>query len=159
MTHVTLMTLIDAVADTLRDVTVLMPGEAAERPFTVQSYDELSEAIQDLPTVQVYPTDAITDTNGTTDRTTLQIGVQHTALTLTLRCFARQRSNLNDDMAAAVACWDALDAALEGVGIGCKPFFDASAIKGFRWETTLATFDYAKVAYVGCEVTLTLEVF
>lgn len=159
MTHVTLMALVDAVADTLRAATVLMPGEVAPRTFEVQSYAELTEAIQDLPTLQVYPTDAITDENAATDRTTLRVGVQHTRLTLILRCFARQRSSLNDDMAAVVACWDALDAALEDVSIGCRPFFGADAIKSFRWTTALTVYDYANITYAGCETTLELEVF
>jgi len=159
MTHVTLMDIAAAVADTLRLATVLMPGAAVAQPFTVQAYHELTEGIQDPPTIQVYPTDALTDANGTTDRTTLRVGVQHTQLTLALRCFARQRSNLADDMAAVVACWDAIDTALEGVSQGCHPFFGIEAAKNFRWSTTLTIYDYARVVYVGCEVTLTLEVF
>ena len=159
MSHVTLMTIATAVADVLRSATVTMPGAAAAQVFEVQAYHELTEAIQDLPTIQVYPTDALTDANGATDRTTLQVGVQHTQLTLTLRCFARQRSNLADDMAATVACWDAIDAALEGVSLDCRPFFGVAAIKNFRWTTTLTIYDYARVVYVGCDTTLTLEVF
>jgi hypothetical protein len=159
MPHTTLMDIAHAIADTLRAATVLMPGAAMERAFTVQAFDELTEGIQDTPTIQVYLSESLTDVNAATDRTTLQVGVQHTQLAFALRVFARQRSNLNDDMAATLACWDAIDLALSGVSIGCKPFFDNDAIKGFRWQTTLSTYEYARIVYVGCEYVLTVEVF
>jgi len=159
MPHITLMDIANDITDTLRAATVLMPGEAMERAFTVQAFHELTEGIQDLPTIQVYPTESLTDLNTTTDRTTLRVGVQHTQLVFSLRVFARQRSNLNDDMAAVLACWDAIDQALSGVSMGCKPFFDSEAVKSFRWQTVLSIYEYARVAYVGCEYVLTVEVF
>ena len=159
MARVTLPDIVDAVADKLRLATVIMPGELVARAFTVQSYDELTEAIQDLPTIQVYPELEQVDANGVTDRTTLKVGTQHAQVVLTIRTFARQRSHLADDMAAAVKCWDMVDKVLEDVSTDCLPFFDLTGIRAFHWTAAPTLFDYARVLYVGIEHTLTLEVF
>lgn len=159
MPRVTLPDIVDAVADKLRLATVIMPGELVARAFTVQSYDELTEAIQDLPTIQVYPELEQVDANGVTDRTTLKVGTQHAQVVLTIRTFARQRSHLADDMAAAVKCWDMVDKVLEDVSTDCLPFFGVAAIRAFHWTAAPTLFDYARVLYVGIEHTLTLEVF
>ena len=159
MPRVTLPDIVDAVADKLRTATVLMPGELVARAFTVQSYNELTEAIQDLPTIQVYPEVETVDVNGTTDRTTLKVGTQHAQVVITIRTFARQRSHLADDMAAAVVCWDAVDTILEDVSTDCLPFFDLTGIRAFNWTATFTPFTYANVTYAGVEHVLTLEVY
>ena len=159
MPRVTLPDIVDAVADKLRLATVVMPGELVARAFTVQSYDELTEAIQDLPTIQVYPELEQVDVNGTTDRTTLKVGTQHAQVVITIRTFARQRSHLADDMAAAVVCWDAVDVVLEDVSTDCLPFFDLTGIRAFNWTATFTPYTYGNVTYAGVEHTLTLEVY
>jgi len=159
MARVTLPDIVDAVADKLRLATVIMPGELVARAFTVQSYDELTEAIQDLPTIQVYPELEQVDVNGLTDRTTLKVGTQHAQVVITIRTFARQRSHLADDMAAAVKCWDMVDKVLEDVSTDCLPFFDLVGVRAFNWTATFTPFQYGNVTYAGVEHTLNLEVY
>lgn len=159
MARVTLPEIVDAVADKLRLATVIMPGELVARAFTVQSYDELTEAIQDIPAIQVFLDGITVDSNTTTDRHTMRVGTQKSTLSLVVRTFARQRSNVNDDMAAVLACWDAVEATLEQVSLDCQPFFGLEAIRSFHWTAAPMLYDYGRVLYVGIEHTLTLEVF
>ena len=159
MARVTLPEILNAVTDIFRTTTVLMPGETVARLFDVQAYDELTEAIQDIPAIQIFLDGITVDSNTTTDRHTMRVGTQKSTLSLVVRTFARQRSNVNDDMAAVLACWDAVEATLEQVSLDCQPFFGLEAIRSFHWTAAPMLYDYARVLYVGIEHTLTLEVF
>lgn len=159
MPRVTLPEILYAVTDVFRTATVLLPGEAAARPFDVQAFDELTEAIQDTPAIQVFLESLTADANATTDRSTLRVGMQKSTLAVTIRTLARQRSNIDDDFTAVMACWDAVEAVLEQVSLDCLPFFGVEAIRAFHWTAAPTLFDYARVLYVGIEHTLTLEVF
>lgn len=122
-----------------------------------QSYNELTEGMQDTPAIQVYPEgleNVATDSG--TQFTTLRGGVIQEMHLLHVDFYARQRSHINDDMTALVNGVDALVTALEAAG--CPPF-GLDGIKNFQWSWNRVIFEYAGVSYMGARFTLRLRTF
>ena len=90
---ITLVQIVDAIESTLSAVSTLARS---------MSYDELTEGMNDYPTLQIYPEDGDQDPSGNTDRTTFGAGVRQTVFTIHADYYARQRSHIGEDMAALV---------------------------------------------------------
>jgi len=124
-----------------------------------QSYDELTEGIpaMDCPRVQVYPDRGTCDPSGKTDRTTFGAGVQQVEVIVFADLYARQRSQLAEDMKATVGMIDAIVEVLQEQER--PPFFGLMGIKSFKWNWKRTTFRYARALYMGARFTLTLRIF
>jgi hypothetical protein len=147
---ITIAQICDAVASTL--------SAATTSPRT-QSYDELTEGMQDTPTLQVYPEDGNQDPSGNTDRTSFKAGVRQTMLTVNADYYAHQRAHIGEDMAALVNGIDAITNILEAQDT--KPYFGLAGIQAFSWSWRRVTFVYGdpQQSYVGARFTLNIRVF
>ena len=168
MARITLMDICDGIAADFNGQMVVLNAGMAAVPIIAQSYDQITEGLQDTPTLQIYPTDSITDAATDTDRTTFKGCVKHGSFTFTVRAFARPRSHLGEDMEAAVRLWDACEAILEEEGADCDPrtgvctFFGYSTagIRSIAWSGALPrVWNYGGADYVGFELTIVVEVF
>lgn len=124
-----------------------------------QSYDELSEGMNDLPALQVYPEMGNQDPSGNADRTTFRAAVRQTELTIFADYYARQRSHIGEDMAALVSGIDAIVDELEKQDT--KPYFGLEGIKAFSWSFRRVTFVYGdpQVSYIGARFEIKVRVF
>lgn len=106
---------------------------AATGIVRTQSFDELTETYQDLPLLQVYPSEGETDAfSGANDRTAFGAGARVSEWTIRADVICRQRSHLDEDMAKCVTMQAAVEAKLlEQRG---KPLFGVPRIQGFRWR-------------------------
>jgi hypothetical protein len=147
---ITLAQICNAIESTLAAATTVARSE---------SYDELTEGVQDFPMLQVYPEAGNVDAVGSTDRTTLQAGCRQTSVTIHADYYARQRSQLDEDMKALVNGIDALTNVLEQQDT--KPYFGLDGIRAFRWEWRRVTFVYGDGGQpmVGARFVLTVRVF
>lgn len=154
MAIVTVGAICNAVAATLSTTTGL------ER---TQSYDQLTEGMNTLPTLQVYPERWEVDTATETDRTTFVDaatgipGVRQTELVLHLDLYVRQRSQLEEDWGEAVDLASGLGDKMDEEG-PC-PHFGLAAIRSFHWTAQRVVFMYAEVLYTGFRFVLTLRIF
>jgi hypothetical protein len=130
----------------------------------VQNYDELTEGMNTLPTLQVYPENWETDvaSDGTerstfVDGSTGVPGHRQTELLVRLDLYARRRSQLDEDWGEAIDLADLIDTQLNEQG-SC-PFFDQTGIRAFSWTCTRVVFDYASVLYTGFRFELTIRIF
>jgi len=128
-----------------------------------QSYNQLTEGMNDLPTLQVYPENWETSMGSDTDRIAFVDpltgipGHRYTEVVLFLDLHVRQRSQLDEDWGAAINMADALDNQLNLEG-AC-PHFGLAGIRTFRWFAQRVIFGYAQVDYVGFRFTLTVRIF
>ena len=138
--------ILDGITDTIGAATLI------ERQ---QSYDELSEGMQDWPTIQVYP-EGNTGTSRDSDTHKLTLSVKHTVKEYTIHVdvYARQRSHIGEDMKKLVEVIDQIENILDTQG--CPPF-DVSSIISFRWSWSRTTFDYGGVLYAGARFVLTVR--
>ena len=148
--NVTLAQILDAITTTLETATTNPRGE---------SYDELTESIPDLPLLQVYPESANQDPAGGTERTSFGAGVRQTSLVVNADYYARQRSDIGEDMAALVNGIDAITDVLEGQDK--KPYFGLDGIKAFAWSWSRVVFLYGdpEQKYIGARFVITLRFF
>lgn len=141
-----------AIADDLR------AQSFAER---VMAFDEIEETIPDLPCLHIYPDSGEVDSGGNNDRAVFDASRRRTELTLYIDGYARQRSNLSEDLKAQMALIDAIDAWL------CRqtnpPYLGVAGLKAFHWRWERTTFPFGggeiKTMYAGCQFTLTLVIF
>jgi len=128
-----------------------------------QSYNQLTEGMNDLPTLQVYPDSWETSMGSDTDRIAFVDpltgipGHRYTEVVLFLDLYARQRSQLDEDWGAAINMADALDNQLNLEG-AC-PHFGLAGIRTFRWFAQRVIFTYAEINYAGFRFTLTIRIF
>lgn len=129
----------------------------------VQNYDELTEGMNTLPTLQVYPenweVDAATDTDRTTfvDGTTGIPGVRQIDVLIRLDLYVRQRSQLDEDWGDAVDLASTVSDKLDEEG-SC-PLFSEVGIRSMHWTCTRVVFDYAGILYTGVRFDLTVRIF
>ena len=122
-----------------------------------QSYDELSEGMQDTPTLQVYPESSEPVSHGGTSQTfTHQYGVILGLHTIHADLYARQRAHLGEDMAALVETLDEIYTLIENAGC---PAFGLEGIKSYQWSWRRVVFDYGGVTYMGARFTIVLRTF
>lgn len=124
-----------------------------------QSHDELTEGIQDMPLLQVYPDTLRGNATGETDRSSFRAGVRQTELVILADLYARQRSHMGEDMKALVDGTDAIVTVIEAQDI--KPYFGLAGIKAFSWRAERVTFIYgdSQLPYAGMRFYFTLRVF
>lgn len=140
--------------------TVLETVVGVER---VQNYDELTEGMNTLPTIQVYPesweVDAATDTDRTTftDATTGIPGHRQTDIVIRVDLYVRQRSQLNEDWGDAVDLASVVSDKLVEEG-GC-PLFAQVGIRSMHWTCQRVVFEYATGLYTGWRFELSLRIF
>ncbi len=152
---ITLAQIVDAIEGTLDNATTVVRSE---------SYDELTEGVQDVPLLQVYPESGEQDIASLTDRTTFggsapttSKPVRQTEFIIHADYYARQRSHIGEDMAALVNGIDALQNVLEGQD--AKPYFGLSYIQAFHWRWERVIFTYASIDYMGARFYITVRVF
>jgi hypothetical protein len=122
-----------------------------------QSYDELTEGVHDIPTLQVYPESGLQDAGGNTDRTTFGAGVRQTEFTIHADYYAAQQSNIGEDMAALVNGIDAIQNELEKQDSTRFGFSDHNL--SFRWSWTRVQFVYNEANYMGARFIIVVRVF
>lgn len=152
---ITLAQICDAIEETLAEATTL---DVLPRRGRTQSYDELTESVEDLPLLQVYPENGAQDPGGATDRTTFRGGVRQTEFTIHADYYAAARgTSIGEEMGRLVNGIDAITDVLEGQDE--KPYFGLVGIQAFSWRWDRVTFDYAGVAYVGARFAIVVRVF
>lgn len=146
----------DAIKDTL--------GASAEIA-RAQSVGELSDSMEDLPMLRVYPFFEETDPSGTTDRQTFggkggdeNTPVRWTSLVINADVPVDHRSDIGDDMARVATVWDSMSALMRE---NVKPYFDLTGIKAFSWNQQLTTFQWGAtlLSYLGIQLKINIEVF
>lgn len=124
-------------------------------------FNELTEGVLSLncPLLEVYPQAGVCDPSGRTDRTTFQAGVQQSIITIHADLYARQRSNLGEDMGKTIEMVDSIIDILQAQEK--PPFFGVGVrdIKAFSWSWRRAVFNRAGADYAGARFTLLLKVF
>lgn len=124
----------------------------------IQSFDELSDGMQDTPTLQIYPQSGETDTTGNVDRSTFKAGVRQSVYVFHADLYARQRGHLAEDMGALLPIIDEMETILSQQDTA--PYFGLVGIRGFQWHWERATWDYGDgVLYVGARFTMTVRVY
>lgn len=128
-----------------------------------QTFDELTEGINDRKLLQVYP-ESCSPVDATTrnDRTTFDRGVAITEFVFFADVYAQQRTSIGEDMAALVPLIDAITVRLEAQK--AEPLFGLvvsgiNPIKSFKWGWQRVVFEYAEAKYMGVRFTITIRVF
>lgn len=123
-----------------------------------QSYNELTDAMNEWPTLQVYWNSAEQDiSSANADRTTFGAAVRHTEIVINADYYARPRGHLAQDMEAATTGLDELIDILETQDT--KPFFSLVGIQAFRWRADRAIFNYGSKDFMGVRFVITVQVF
>jgi hypothetical protein len=150
MAKITLAQMCNAIETTLAAATLAM---------RTQSYDGLTEGMNDVPTLQVYPDGGNQDAQYATDRTTFKAGTRQTSITIFADYYARQRSQLGEDMKALVDGIDAITDVFEAQDT--TPYFGLTGIKNFHWSWQRVAFTYADetIKYMGARFTIVLRVY
>ncbi len=123
------------------------------------TFNELTEGVSslDCPLIEIYPQAGICDPSGRTDRTTFQAGVQQSIITIHADLYARQRSELGEDMGKTITMIDPIINVLQEQEK--PPFFDVKGIKAFSWSWRKAVHNRAGADYVGARFTLLFRMF
>ena len=123
------------------------------------SFDGLTEGIApfDCPRLEVYPESGSCDLSTRTDRTAFNAGVQQSLIVVHADLYARQRSQLGEDMGAVVPLVDSIIDVLQAQEK--PPFFDVAGIKAFSWRWSRAVFRRAQARYAGARFVISLKVF
>jgi hypothetical protein len=126
-----------------------------------ESYDELSEGINDENVLQVYPEsiDPVAAGSETHKRTLGGSGgpVIHEAITVFADYYARQRSHIDEDMATLVAGIQAVREELKNQD--CPTPFGLENVGSFQWSGNRVIIEYAGVQFMAWRWTLVFEVF
>jgi hypothetical protein len=125
-----------------------------------QDYNELTEGMQDIPTLQVYWfSGPKTDPTSGSAQTTFGAGVRQKSITFHADLYARQRSHIGEDMAALLPLVDAIHNVLESQQ---KPYFGLAGIKAIEsWDPRQVIFEYGdqQINYVGARFVIQVRVF
>ena len=142
----------DAVESVLGAVTGIVRSE---------SYDELTEGIQDVPLLQVWPASgAPVSSDSGTHKFTLggddsDFTIQET-ITIYADLWAKQRAHIGEDMSKLVGALDNICAELRKQD--CDPF-DLEGLQSFQWSWVVGTAEWAKQLYLRVRFTLVFRVF
>lgn len=148
MATVTLASLCDSIASTV--------AAAADIEDT-QKWDELTEGMNTLPCLQVYPSAWNQDDLSGVSQSSFRGGVKRSMETFVMDIYARQRSDLITDMKVLINLIDQINAILDG--INTTPYFGDDNIRQFHYSGNTATLEYAGVSYAGARYTLEVWVF
>ena len=144
-------TLLDAIHDTLA---------AAASLVRTEKYDEITDGMQDYPTLQVYPENNLgTSEDSQTHKLTLgysdTIGHSVKKYTVHADLYAHQLGNIGEDMGRLVTCIDEFEDILDTQEC---PLFGQEEIISFTWSWSRVQFIYAGVPYVGARFVIIVEV-
>ena len=166
MARITIMDICNGIAATFHGTIVTLNVTSPAVAVIAQSYDQITEGLQNTPTVQVLPDDSLVDAATDTDRTTFKGCIKHGTYRFSVTGYARQRSHVDEDMEASIRLWDALEFILEEEGTDCISatgtctFFGVAGIKGIAWSGRgRVALEYAGAKYIGCEIIIDVEVF
>lgn len=123
------------------------------------SFEGITEGIVsfDCPRVEVYWDNSTSDPSGSTDRTTFNACVQQMYIVIFADLYARQRSQMSEDMKAMIDLVDAIIPVIQAQQR--PPFFGVTGIKAFNWSARKALFRRAEGRYVGARFTIRCKVF
>ncbi len=144
MTIPTLGQIVSAIEGTLSSATGLIRSE---------DYDELTESIPETPLLQVYPE------SGEPDLQTYKRRIEKIIIHADL--YARQRSQIGEDMAKVVTMAEAIFTKLRAQDpITGNQLFGLDGIRKFTWTWTRAVFEYGDPAtrYAGVRFIVTIWV-
>ena len=120
-----------------------------------QTYDEITEAVQDWPLLQVYPEENLgTDFTGDTDRVTLSGKHSIKEYLIYADLYARQRSHIGEDMGQLVETINELEDILDDLSY---PLFGRDEVTSFRWSWRRVVFTYGGVDYVGARFSIVVR--
>lgn len=120
-----------------------------------QTYNELTEGMNQTPTLQVYPEENLgTDFTGGTDRATLSGKHSFKEYTIIADYYANQRTDIGQDMGRLVTGINQLEDILDDQSY---PLFNLNFVTSFRWSWTRVTFDYGGADFVGARFRLTVR--
>jgi len=147
---VTLTEICDGIAAELS----VAAGMQSSTPF-----GEMTEGIpaMDCPRVEVYPESGNSIPLGGTDRTTFTACTQQVRVTIHADLYARQRSQLGEDVAAYVELTDAIIDVLQSQER--PPFFGVAGIKAFNWGWRKAVFRRADARFVGARFVINCKIY
>ena len=129
----------------------------------VQNYDELTEGMNTLPTIQVYCERWETSIDSDTDRytfvdATTSVPRRQTEALIRIDLYYRQRSQLDEDWGGALITADAIQSKLEEQGL-C-PLFDVEGVRSIHWTCERVLFEYtSSTLYTGYRFELTARIF
>jgi len=148
----TIADLILAIATTLGAAPSLVRTQYAG---TTAAVSRMTEGIEDVPLLQVYPeANTTTDWTGETDRITLNGKHSIKEYTIHADLLARQRSQIDEDMAQLVPLLDEFEGILDNM---TYPLFNRLYITSFQWSWHRVVFRYANVDYVGARFPLVIR--
>lgn len=147
---VTIMQICDAIATTLG---------AAPSIVRIQSYDELTEAVQsgDMPALQVYWESNDCSFGSGTDRHTFQGGRRIKEYLIHADILAKQRSHIGEDNAMASTVYSEIETIMEQQNI--KPYFGLGEIQAFRWRADRVQIVYADTPIMGVRFAIAIYVY
>ena len=129
-----------------------------------QTYSELTEGMNDWPTLQVYPEFWNMDARTDTDRHTFpganaSAPVRMTELTVLADLYARQRNDIAEDMTKLVQCVDAMVAKFEEQNK--SPYFGVAGIKNWKVSGQRVNFVYGdqQIPYTGFRFTILIRTY
>jgi len=135
----------------IQDLVVAVRDDLALTPGIRLStgYDNLTEAINEFPLVQVYPESGEVAHRSRTDRTTFGAVLRQEQMVLHVDVFAQQRFDMAHDMMAVIDVADAVRARLESHAE--TPPFGVTGVDTWRWTWTRVIFEYGdpRTQYVG----------
>lgn len=155
----TIADLILAIATTLGAAPSLTRTQYAG---TTAAVSRLAEGAEDLPLLQVYPeANTTTDWTGETDRVTLSGKHSIKEYVIHADLLARQRSQIDEDMAQLVTSIDEFENILDNQKYQNVPggagLFGRLYITSFQWSWHRVVFAYGGVDYVGARFVLTVR--
>ena len=147
-----------AIHDTLGPLLLVPAGQFND----IQNYNELTEGMQTLPTLQVYLEDFETSADSETDRYTFcqpgDMGPRRwTVMTIRLDMYARHRSQIDEDWELAHVLVNDVQDALEAQ-CAC-PFFGLAGIRNIKWAARRVVFELSQSRYTGFRFELTVGIF
>ena len=152
MATYTIADLILAIATTLGAAPSLVRTQYAG---TTAAVSRITEGAEDVPLLQVYPeANTTTDWTGETDRVTLSGKHSIKEYTIHADLLARQRSQIDEDMAQLVASIDEFETILD---TQTYPLFGRIYVTSYQWSWHRVVFSYGGADYIGPRFVLTVR--
>lgn len=154
MSSIKISEILTGIKTTLATATITGTTPLAQEPTN------FTEGIVDSAVMQIYPVAGDTDPAGNNDRRSFQAAVRLTEIVVHVDYYARQRSNLDEDMVAVV---NGMDGIIDKLEQQTTVLFglDKAKVKAFKWHWEHVTFVYGdpEVKYAGVRFIITLTVF
>ena len=126
-----------------------------------QAYDELTEAMVDLPMLQVYPDDGLMDASTNNDRSTFGGGVRQTTYTILADLYAKQRSaGIGEEMGALLPLIEAIMVVLRAQD--AKDYFGLDGLKAFgpvSFRRVVFEYGDPQAKFIGARFTIPVRIF